>query len=142
MHLRKLSIEACLTARLSGSICKIVITLCYSPCLSALSSNFLASLKITSNMHSNTSSPARNFPAYARSRQASSETSLLRRDHVVIQASRSLFAVFVGTFGFALVTKTHQCWVFVYGTGNSWWANCGNSCRNAKCLCLLYVDSS
>ena len=33
------------------------------------------------------------------------ETSLLRRDHVVIQASRSLFAVFVGTFGFALVAK-------------------------------------
>jgi hypothetical protein len=82
MRLCRLRIAACLICAAVSLICKIVITLCYSPCLSAFSSNFLASLKITSNMHSNTSSVARNFPAYARSRQASSETSLLRRDHV------------------------------------------------------------
>ena len=52
-----------------------------------------------------TSNIDRNFLAQTRSRQTFSETSLLRRDRVVIDASRSLLANFVGTFGFALVTK-------------------------------------
>jgi hypothetical protein len=41
---------------------------------------------------------ARDFLAQTRSRHASCETSLHRRDQVVIDASRSLLAVFVGTF--------------------------------------------
>ena len=51
------------------------------------------------------SNRGRNFLVHARSRQTSSKTSLLRRDQVVICASRSLLAIFTGTFGFALVAK-------------------------------------
>lgn len=56
-------------------------------------------------MYSITSDFLGNFLAQTRSRQPSTETSLLRRDQVMIQASRSLLAIFVGTFGLALVAE-------------------------------------
>jgi len=52
-----------------------------------------------------TSNCAWNFLAEKPSRQTSTETSLLRRDRVVIQPLPSLPAIFVGTFGLALVAK-------------------------------------
>jgi len=58
----------------------------------------LCSDPITSNM-------GPNCFAQTRSRQTWAETSLLRRDHVVISACRVSLAIFVGTFGPALVTK-------------------------------------
>jgi len=83
-----------------------------------------------------------NFLARTRSRQTLPGTSLRRRNQVVIQASRSLLAVFLGMFGFTLVAKLTGGRFLGAGLRNLWWANAANSCRNARCLCLVYVQGA
>src|SRR5215217_7498966 len=76
------------------------------PCSDAITSNF-----------------AWNFLARTRSRQTLPGTSLRRRNQVVIQASRSLLAVFRGMFGFTLVAKLTSGRFLGAGLRNLWWAN-------------------
>src|SRR5689334_18838330 len=77
----------------------------FGPSFRAAGEYFLTSLTITSNMHPITSNFLGNFLAQTRSRQTLTETFLLGRDQVVIPISLFLLAIFVGTFGLALVAE-------------------------------------